>query len=287
MYSFGGVDAPQSPDPRIAVVPCGYEGTTTFYAGTRFGPRRLLEASSEIELFDLEVGVAPFDIGIVTRPEIELLDRAEDMIASLQTHLIQELGGNRFPLLLGGEHTIAIAGATAAAERFKDLGIVQIDAHADFRDTYHGNKLNHACVGRRLAELAPLTQLGIRSMSRAEHVALKSRQDVTVFPAYSLTADWPRKIVDALPETVYLSVDLDGLDPSLLPGVGNPEPGGITWNDLSLFLEVLFSHRQVVGADLCELCPQPGSPVSESVAARIALRICSLYAKYVVAHRRG
>jgi agmatinase len=277
---FGGITPTRGTKPAIALIPCGYEATTTFHAGTRLGPRRLLEASHEIELFDLETGCAPFDFGIVTLDEPEIRDNPEEMLDVLYDVIFPNYAEGCFPLLIGGEHTVAVAGARAACTAFPDLGVFQLDAHGDFRDSYRGNTLNHACVGRRFSELTSLVIAGVRSLSKEELASIERSADVTFHPAHELcSTGWHERVLSELPERVYLSVDLDVLDPSIMPGVGNPEPGGMTWRELTAFLDVLFCERVVVGADVCELCPIPGSVVSESVAARLVQRLCSLRVK--------
>ncbi len=277
MIPFGGVSPTEGAPIRVTVIPCGLDATTTFYPGTRFGPRRLLEASTEIELFDLELGFSPWEGGIHTREELPILDDVAWVVADLEGVVGEEVDAGRFPLVLGGEHTVAVGAARAVAARFGGVGFLQIDAHADYRDTYRGNPLNHACVGRRLAELGPVVMVGVRSMSAQECEDLGRASHVSLFPAHSLRAPgWQDTVVAVLPPTVYLTLDLDGLDPSVVPGVGTPEPGGIGWEGLTTLLDVLFRERRVVGADICELRPEPGTPRSESVAARIAQRICGL-----------
>jgi agmatinase len=277
MLHFGGVSPAEGVNPRVAVIPCGYEATTTFHGGTRFGPRRLLEASHEIELLDLETGFSPFDFGIATLDELEIQDNPEEMLGLLHDVIRQQYVEERFPLLVGGEHTIAVAGARAAQAAFPDLGILQLDAHSDFRDSYRGNRLNHACVGRRFTEIAPVVLAGVRSASSDEIASINDEANVTLYPAHELySSAWHERVLSQLPAKVYLSLDLDVLDPSIMPGVGNPEPGGMMWIELTRFLAVLFCERLVVGADVCELCPIPGNVVSESVAARLVQRLCSL-----------
>jgi agmatinase len=267
---------------RITVVPCGFEVSTTFYQGTRFGPRRLLEASTEMELFDLELGFSPWDGGITTLEEPPLSDSAGPVVDALASVIGEQLDAGLFPLLLGGEHTVAVGGARAVAPRVPGVGFLHVDAHADYRFTYHDNPLNHACAARRLSELGPVVMAGIRSVSAEEWDELRASSDIAVFPAHELRErGWQARVVDALPPVVYLTLDLDGLDPSVIPGVGNPEPGGIGWNEFIILLHELFENRRVVGADICELRPIPGSPQSESAAARIAQRICGLHLRQI------
>ena len=277
MLQFGGVSPAEGVKPSVVIVPCGYEATTTFHGGTRFGPRRLLEASHEIELLDLEMGLSPFDFGIATLDELEIQDNPDEMLGRLFDAIRPQYVDGRFPMLIGGEHTIAVAGARAAQAAFPDLGILQLDAHSDFRDSYRGNSLNHACVGRRFAEIASVVLAGVRSASSDEVASINHTDNVTLCPAHELSSPtWHERVLSQLPAKVYLSLDLDVLDPSIMPGVGNPEPGGMTWIELTRFLAVLFRERLVVGADVCELCPVPGNVVSESVAARLVQRLCSL-----------
>ncbi len=241
--------------------------------GTRFGPRAILEASRQVEFYDEELDLEPFRIGIATLGEVEVdpanpgagLERLEGITASLADAGI-------IPFTLGGEHSLSIAPVRALKQRYPELSVLQLDAHLDLREQYQGTKQSHASVMRRVRELGvPTVAVGIRSVSREEADYVHG-ENAPVFLAREIRASGlpVDSILAQLRNPVYVTVDLDAFDPAYVPGVGTPEPGGLTWEEGLRLLRAVCERRQVVGCDIVELCPIQGQPASDFFAAKLA-----------------
>jgi len=276
-YQFGGV--PPSPrafdDAAAVILPVPFDRTTSYVSGTRHGPRELLLASAQVELWDEEVGADVHTRGIFTLPEMDLSSATlEVAMATLQRATGEILDRGKFLVAIGGEHSITSPIVSAAASRHTGLTVLQIDAHADLRDSYMGTRHNHACAMRRVLELAPVTQVGIRSMSTEEAQAvpgLKTR----IFYDHSMRRDpaWIDRVVDTLPETVYVTIDVDGLDPAIMPATGTPEPGGLSWYEALALLRSTIERRRVVACDVVELSPLPGVMAPNFLCAKLVYKI--------------
>ncbi|HYQ96555.1 MAG TPA: agmatinase [Candidatus Eisenbacteria bacterium] len=258
---------------RVAFIPAPFDQTTSYMPGTRFGPRAILEASRQVEFYDEELDLEPFRIGIATLAEIEVvpgnpaaeLDRLEAVCAGLANAGI-------LPFTLGGEHSLTIAPVRALKARYPDLCVLQLDAHLDLRAEYQGTRLSHASVMRRVRELGvPTVAVGIRSVSR-EEADMVHAEAAPVFLAREIREKGlpVDAILSRLGTPVYVTIDLDAFDPAYVPGVGTPEPGGLTWEEGLKLLRAVCERRQVVGCDIVELCPIPGQPVSDFFAAKLA-----------------
>lgn len=274
---FGGVLPTQRSfqDTEAVILPVPFDRTTSYVSGTQHGPRELLLASAQVELWDEEIGVDVHSRGILTLPEMDLtaLTMSEAMKTIQQTagHL---LDAGKFLLALGGEHSITSPLVAAAAERHQGLGVLQVDAHADLRDSYLGERHSHACAMRRTIDYAPLVQVGIRNISEDEARALPTLR-TTIFYDWNMREDpaWIDRAVEALPERVYITIDLDGLDPATMPAVGTPEPGGLSWRELTALLRRTFERRTVVACDVVELCPVPGLASPNFIAAKLVYKL--------------
>ena len=274
---FGGVlPTPRSlQDSEAVILPVPFDRTTSYVSGTRYGPRELLLASEQVELWDEELGVDVHGHGLLTLPEMDLsaltLSEAMTTIQQTAAHLLDQ---GKFLLTIGGEHSITSPLVAAAAERHKGLGVLQVDAHADLRDSYLGERHSHACAMRRTMDYAPLVQVGIRNISEDEARALPSLR-TTIFYDWNMRDDpaWIDRAVDALPERVYITIDLDGLDPATMPAVGTPEPGGLSWRELTTLLRRTFERRTVVACDVVELCPVPGLASPNFIAAKLVYKL--------------
>jgi agmatinase len=277
--TFGGGDLPPVALGAAAavVLPVPLDRTTSYLAGTRHGPREILLASSQIELWDEELGVELLAPGICTLPEMRLpfgdLASALDEVTRVAEEIVTR---DAYLIVLGGEHSITPAVVRAAVTRHPSFSVLQIDAHADLRDSYEGSRHSHACAIRRTLEHAPCTQVAIRSISKAEAAAAPSLP-TTIFYDISMRqeAGWIDRIVDTLSDTVYITIDCDGLDPAIMPAVGTPEPGGLSWHELLALLRAVFTRRHVIGADLVELCPIPGLVAPNVLAARLVQKLVS------------
>jgi agmatinase len=255
------------------VVPVPYERTTTFQRGTAFGPAAILEASGQVEFHDEELGVQPLRAGIHTAAPFVVEETPEPFCRRLEAAYADWCHDDRVVAVLGGEHTVTVGPVRALANRWPGLGVLQIDAHADLRDSYEGSAFSHACVARRLVEVTPVVQVGIRALSGPEAKFLRETSRVQAFPAHALPDDVSRRVADALPERVYVTLDIDGLDPSEAPGTGTPEPGGLRYREILDLLREVCRTRRVVGFDLVEVRPLEGSAVTEFLAARLVYKL--------------
>jgi len=275
---FGGLD---NADPArsavdAAVLPVPYDATVTYRGGARYGPQAIIGASAQVELYDAEWGVDLERLSIALLDPVEPGDaEPEDVIAKIETACEALLPVTGFLLTLGGEHSVTIAPVRALSKKFGGrLSVVQFDAHADLRDTWQGSPWSHACVMRRVAGFAPIVQIGLRNISKEE----KSFIDASghpVFPVWELDREgaWIEQMVDGLEENVYITFDLDGLDPAAVPGVGTPEPDGLSWRQATDAIKAIGEKKNIVGADVVELAPIAGSVQSEFAAAKLCFKL--------------
>jgi len=259
---------------EIVIVPVPYDGTSTWIKGADKGPAALLEASANMELYDIETDSEVYRKGIYTSKEIRENSNPENMTEAVYIKTLNYLNENKFVVTLGGEHSVSIGAIKAHSEKFRDLTVLQIDAHTDLRPQYEGSKYNHACVMSRVKEMCPAVQVGIRSMDVEERQYLDPD---FVFFARSLQGDdlWMDKAIGKLSANVYLTFDLDGLDPSIMPSTGTPEPGGLLWYPTIKFLKKVIEKRNLVGFDVVELCPDEKNKSSDFLAAKLVYKILS------------
>jgi agmatinase len=273
--------------PRVAVLPIPYEATTSYGQGTSRGPRAILEASTQVELYDrrtrTEAGPA---LGFHTLRALsfEGCDHAA-AIAAIHSAAAPLCADRRFLLALGGEHSVTVGLLRAATRSWPDLCIVQVDAHADLRDSWEGSPLSHACAARRaLEELEPrdrvqLVQVGIRNISaEGDRFRRRNRARIRTFWSEDLLGRPQGAWLDDLEETVrgrevYLTFDLDGLDPAIMPATGTPEPGGLLWHHAEALVERLAGCARLAAADIVELAPQPGNHAPDFLAAKLGYLI--------------
>jgi agmatinase len=274
---FGGTlpDARTFDESASVILPVPFDRTTSYVPGTRNGPRELLMASSQVELWDEELHVDVHDRGMFTLSEMDLSSATMDgAMAEIQRVTGSIMDRGKFLVTLGGEHSITSPIVAAAAARHRGLSVLQIDAHADLRDQYQSYRHSHACAMRRTLDHAPLVQVGIRNISAEEAEALPTLR-TKIFHDWNMRddPDWIARVVDSLSDTVYITVDLDGLEPGLMPAVGTPEPGGLSWRELTTLLRRTFKARTVVAADVVELCPIPGMVSPNFAAARLVYKL--------------
>src|SRR5438445_807724 len=262
---------------RVVILPIPLDRTTSYVPGTRLGPHEILMASSHMELWDEETETDIHSIGIYTLPELELpfasMDEVVQEIRRVASELVKR---DKFPVVLGGEHSITAPVVAAVAARHAGLSVLQIDAHADLRDSFMGTRHNHACAMRRVLEYARCTQVAIRSLS-PEEAAAAPTLPTEIFYDFNMRQrdDWIDRIVDSLSETVYITIDCDGFDPAIMPAVGTPEPGGLTWYETLALLRRVIDTRRVVGCDIVELCPIPGNVAPNFTCAKLIYKILS------------
>lgn len=278
---FVGLDMPP-PLPekaRFHVIPVPYEKTVSYGRGTAKGPSAILEASLQLELFD-GIGI-PAEEGIFTHPPVDCTGTSEVVLERISQTVSAVLKTGKMPVMLGGEHTITAAAAKAIKKTYDDVGIVQFDAHADLRDTYEGTPYSHACVMRRIADMGlPIHQIGVRSMCIDEH---KFRKENAI-PHLDAPDIAGKKIPEQIlapdfPANIYLTIDIDAFDPSLVPATGTPEPGGLFWYDMIQILSSVIKGRQVVGIDVVELAPISGIHASEFIAAKLIYTLFGLISR--------
>jgi agmatinase len=259
---------------RIVIVPVAYDGTSTWVKGADKGPRAIIEASCNMELYDIETDTEVYKQGIFTESVIGGKSSTQEMIETVFDSINRYLGMGKFPVVIGGEHSVSIGSIKAHAEKYENLSVLQLDAHSDLRDEYEGSKYSHACVMARAKEICPIVQVGIRSMDASEKGAMdKSR----VFFAEDVhdNMDWIKNVVAALSDNVYITIDLDVFDPSIMPATGTPEPGGLLWYDVLTLLKAISSKRTVVGFDVVELCPDDGNKAPDFLAAKLIYKMLS------------
>ena len=263
---------------KAVIVPFGYEASTTYGSGTKKGPKAIILASSQVELFDEELEKEVYkETGICTIPELKY-KTGTDFYLPLSEKTAEMLALKKFPVILGGEHTITFGGIMGAKEKYKNFSMLHFDAHADLRDTYEGNKFSHACVMRRVQELPEvknLVQIGIRNISNEESEGgefnfYKANQDkIKIFWA-DKKDEWDTKdILQNLLENVYLTFDVDVFDPSIMPSTGTPEPGGLYWNEVLRILKQVFLKKNVIAEDFVELSPLKNFPAPDFMVAKL------------------
>ena len=266
---------------RAVVLPVPYDGTTSYRAGTRDGPAAILMASRNVELYDIELGCEPLNKGVFTFPELEPDMRGPgETIERLTAAFDTMIADDKFPVLLGGEHSLTTGPVRAFKRKFGDaLSVLQLDAHADLRDEYEHTPFNHAAVMRRVIDLAEITQVGIRNISAEEMEFVKEIDHQGIFWGHQIVGtdtSWMDQVIDRLKEHVYISIDLDAFDPSIMPAVGTPEPGGLLWYPVLELLMRVVRERHVVGFDVMELCPIPGSIAPDFLAAKLIFKLLGM-----------
>jgi len=263
---------------RVVVLPVPYDSTTTGRAGTSDGPRAIIDASEDMELHDLALGWEPYRAGIHTLPELAPhTGSAQAMVERIEEVVGELLDDGKFVATIGGEHTVAVGALRAHAQRIPDLSVLALDAHADMRQEYLGTPYNHACTLRRISEHAPVVQVGLRSASLEEATHIREQR----MPFYSpetlrSEAHGPPEVVTRLSEHVYVSIDLDAFDPSQMPAVGTPEPGGLLWDEVTALLAAVARERRIVGFDVTELAPAYGPRACAQMAAKLTYRLIGL-----------
>jgi agmatinase len=262
-------------DSRVVILPVPVDRTTSYVSGTRNGPREILEASSHMELWDEEVGADVHGVGIFTLPAMELpFGEMSELVGEIERVAAEILARDKFLVTLGGEHSITPPLVSAAAAAFKGLSVLQIDAHADLRECYMGTPHNHACAMRRSLEFAPVTQVGIRSMSTEEAEAVPGL-NTKIFYDATMRKDpnWIDRVVDTLSGPVYITIDVDGMDPAIMPATGTPEPGGLSWYEILALLRATISKKTVVACDVVELSPLPGMMAPNFLCAKLIYKM--------------
>ena len=268
-------------DCAITLLPVPYEATVSWMRGTGKGPGAILDASHHLELYDHELDTEPYLAGIHTLPELLLpASGPREALAVLREVMDALLARGKFVIMLGGEHSLSSPPILAHADRLPDgdrLSVLQLDAHTDLRPEYDGTPWSHASVMHRVVDQVDLVPVGVRSMTTDERALARERQIPITFGHQLGTAGWIDRVVDALGERVYITFDVDFLDPAIMPSTGTPEPGGGTWYPTLELLNRVFRERTVVGADVVELAPIPGLVAPDFLAAKLVYKLIAFH----------
>lgn len=259
---------------KVVLIPVPYDGTSTWQKGADKGPEAFLNASENMELYDIETETEVYKQGIYLAEAITEKSSPEAVVANVHKTVKEYILRNKFVTIFGGEHSISIGTIRAFNECFDNLTVLHIDAHADLRKEYEGSKCNHACAVYEASQTTNLIQVGIRSMDVAETRVMDT--DRTWF-AHDMANDeyWMDNVIEALGENVFITFDLDAFDPSIMPSTGTPEPGGLLWYETLDFLRQVFEEKNVVGFDIVELCPRPEEKSSDFLAAKLYYKMLS------------
>lgn len=259
---------------KIVILPVPYDRTSTWIKGADKGPFALLEASPELELYDIDTGYEVYRQGIYTLPPVPVNLPPEEMVKAVEGRVLEFLDKDKFVVLLGGEHSVSIGSVRAHAGKYNDLSVLSLDAHADLREEYQGSRFNHACVAARIKESCHVVEVGVRSMSLEEKDKLPP-EDIFFAKDIVGRAGWTREAVSRLRDNVYVTIDLDVFDPAVMPSTGTPQPGGLDWYQVMSLLEAVARDKNVVGFDVVELCPSRSNKAPDFLAAKLVYKFLS------------
>ncbi|WP_034886892.1 agmatinase [Gillisia sp. Hel_I_29] len=262
---------------KVVLIPVPYDGTSSWQKGADKGPEAFLHASENMELFDIETRTEVYKKGIYLAPPVTENASPEKMVEAVQKITKNYIDQEKFVTIFGGEHSVSIGTIRAFNDAFPDLTVVQLDAHADLRPEYEGSKCNHACALHEASKTTNLLQVGIRSMDISEMDHMDENQ---VYFAHDLYEDWMDDAIGQMTPNVFITIDLDAFDPSILPSTGTPEPGGLFWYETLEFLKMMFKKKNVVGFDIVELCPNEKDKSSDFLAAKLYYKMLSYKFKY-------
>ena len=259
---------------KVVLIPVPYDGTSTWQKGADKGPKAFLDASANMELYDIETDSEAYKNGIYLADPVTENSSPEAMVQAVYERTKSYITRNKFVTLFGGEHSVSIGSIRAFNESFQDLTVVQLDAHADLRKDYEGTACNHACAMHEASKNTNLIQVGIRSMDVTE---LKWMNKEQTFFAHELQEEeyWSDAAIDLMTDDVFITIDLDCFDPSIMPSTGTPEPGGLLWHETLDFLKKIFREKNVVGFDIVELCPKEDEKSSDFLAAKLYYKMLS------------
>jgi agmatinase len=259
---------------KVVILPVPYDSTTTWRSGTRYGPQSIIDASQYLELYDLELDREIYKVGIHTLPEVEpMMNSPEEMVTRVYLITKELVKKGKFVVGLGGEHSLTLGTVRAFKEAFPKLSVLQLDAHADLRDKYLGTRYSHACVMRRIHEICPIAQVGIRSLSQEEKQFItQNKLSVFYMPALTEDKNFEKEMLSSLSADVYVTIDVDAFDPSIMPAVGTPEPGGLQWQQVLRIIKLAATHKHIVGFDLMEFCPEGNSHSCAFSLAKLAYK---------------
>ena len=277
--SFG--DFPDSykkyDDSQIVLLPVPYDKTSTYSKGSDLGPEALIDASEQLEVYDIETASEVYKNGIATLASMVVDDEPEILYECVKDVTGALFDDSKFPVLIGGEHSITPGAVAAASKRFENLTVLQLDAHGDTRESYMGSRFNHACVMARVREICPAVQVGIRSIDTSEVNAMDMERVVFAHEICQSQSDktWHDRVSSLLSDNVYVTIDLDCFDPSIIPSTGTPEPGGLDWYHVTGLLRQVSRKHRIVGFDVVELLPRQSNPAPDFIAAKLVYQFLS------------
>lgn len=278
--NFGGIEEQYSAyeTSPVVVLPVPYDATSTWIRGADRGPDAILEASANMELYDIQTAKEVYLDGIHTAEAVGLTDDPEQMVAEVKAAVSGILADGKFPVVIGGNHSVSIGSVQACAAHYGQITVLQLDAHTDLRPEYEGSPLSHASIMARAAEVADIVQVGIRSMCTDE---LPFLQPGRIFYAHDIAGrnDWYDEAEKLLKGPVYITIDLDVFDPSVLPSTGTPEPGGLLYYEVYRFLEYVIRRHEIIALDVVELCPNSQEKSSDFLASKLVYQLISLISK--------
>jgi len=272
--TYAGIDDEfaQYENSKVVLYPVPYDGTSTWGKGANHGPEAFLTASENMEIYDVESDTEVHKHGIFLEKAPDCSFSPELMVQTVKEKTLEVLNSGKIFTMIGGEHSVSIGAIMAAAKKYPEISILQLDAHSDLRPEYLGTTFNHACALHWASKNTNLVQVGIRSMDVVEKPYVNKEK---VFYAADIACrnDWQQEVIDKLGDKVYLTIDLDYFDPSIMPSTGTPEPGGLTWYSTLTLLKKLATQKNIVGFDIVELAPNPNSPASDFLAAKLYYKI--------------
>ena len=259
---------------KIVLIPVPYDGTSTWQKGADKGPEAFLNASENMELYDIETDTEVYQQGVFLADPVSENSSPEAMVEAVHQATKKYIKKNKFVTIFGGEHSVSIGTIRAFNEMFPSLTVLQLDAHADLRKEYEGSKCNHACAVYEASQTTNLIQVGIRSMDAIEKTVMD--EEKTYF-AHEMAVDdtWMDSAIDQMTDNVFITIDSDAFDPSIMPSTGTPEPGGLLWYETLEFLKQVFEEKNVVGFDIVELCPNTVDKSSDFLAAKLYYKMLS------------
>ena len=276
MRTFAGIPAEyaQEETAEVVLIPVPYDGTSTYGKGADKGPEAIFDAAENMELYDIETNSEVYKEGIYLAPEVTEDSSPEAMCEAVEKTFASYIDKGRFVTMLGGEHSVSIGAIQAFRKRYEDLTVLQLDAHSDLRPEYGGTACNHACALHRASKETNLVQVGIRSMDTVE---LPFLNENNLFTSYKIRSNnnWQEDVLSRLGRNVYITIDLDAFDPSIMPSTGTPEPGGLLWNETIDLLKKVFKKCNVVGFDIVELAPIESLHGPDFMAAKLYYKMLS------------
>lgn len=276
MRTFAGIpeENAQYESSKVVLVPVTYDGTSTYGKGADKGPEAILAAAENMELYDIETDSEPYLNGVYLAPTVTEDASPEAMVQAVEKAIGTYLRDGKFVTMLGGEHSVSIGAMKAFHTKYPNLNVLQIDAHSDLRPEYQGTPNNHACAMHAIAKKCNAVQVGIRSMDTVELPFVKKENFFTSYAIRS-NPNWMQAVVDRLEGDVYITIDLDAFDPSIMPSTGTPEPGGLFWNETLDLLKMVFNKCNVVGFDIVELAPIDSLSGPDFMAAKLYYKLIS------------